>query len=589
MCTAEAFYFGGSGEESFGWLHLPPLHARPTVGLVLCSSFGIEDLSLHRSLRHIASEATSRCGIPALRFDYVNTGDSSGGDADQDANRDQLARWVKSVHVAIDALREAGGVQRVVLLGVRLGAMLAVLAASERADICACFAIAPVVRGRAYLREMRALQQATGAAGDAMTAVGGADTVFESGGFVLNAATQVALSTVDLTKLPRAPAPDVVIIERDDLSLPEKWPDALMNLGVNVSRLNVPGYAAMIDRPDRTQLPQAIVDVLCNRLTEWSVAAPLPAVHGGLEAVGPSKRRHSLDMQGAMEEPVTVPGTALFGVLTRPVGFAERACLGTVLMLNAGCIRRVGPSRVYVDLARSWARRGWWVFRLDVSGIGDSAAQAGSRDNDPYAASAAADVAAALAYLQSLPGAGKPGVVLGLCSGAYHSFKAAVSGAPMQRALMINPLTFFWKDGMSLDVDPASYQRSLTDGAKWRKLIRGQIKPLAVWRIVAGRMHKRCTRIMRSMARALGLSLQDDLVFELAMAARNAAPLQFVFSSSDPGESMLRDGGGAAVNRLQKQGDLTISRLDNADHIFTQLQARERLVRELDLLLNADH
>jgi len=72
---------------------------------------------------------------------------------------------------------------------------------------------------------------------------------------------------------------------------------------------------------------------------------------------------------------------------------------------------------------------------------------------------------------------------LGLCSGAYHAFKAAVGGAPLQTVVMINPLTFFWKEGMSLDA-PLTDRRVISEAHRyreaafrlhsWRKLMRGE-------------------------------------------------------------------------------------------------------------------
>lgn len=44
----------------------------------------------------------------------------------------------------------------------------------------------------------------------------------------------------------------------------------------------------------------------------------------------------------------------------------------TVILLNAGLIHRIGPSRVYVSIARALALNGHIVYRVDLDGIGDS-------------------------------------------------------------------------------------------------------------------------------------------------------------------------------------------------------------------------
>jgi len=112
----------------------------------------------HRALRHCA-EAAADAGIPALRFDYDGTGDSAGTDLDPD----RLSAWIASVHGAQRLCGARPACDRVCFLGVRLGATLAALAASERSDVAGLIALAPVVSGRAYTRELRALQMASGA------------------------------------------------------------------------------------------------------------------------------------------------------------------------------------------------------------------------------------------------------------------------------------------------------------------------------------------------------------------------------------------------------------------------------------------
>src|ERR1700712_3205613 len=114
-------FFGRASAPLFGWL---PCASRPaSIGLVICSPFGFEEVCWHRSLKRFA-EAAAANGIPTLRFDYAGCGDSQG-DAFDPATLDA---WIGSVHEAIDHLKASSGVHSVCLLGVRLGATLATLA-----------------------------------------------------------------------------------------------------------------------------------------------------------------------------------------------------------------------------------------------------------------------------------------------------------------------------------------------------------------------------------------------------------------------------------------------------------------------------
>src|SRR5690242_1473359 len=141
----EAHYFGSRSPDLFGWLHRAAGDEKPApapaLGLVICNPFGFEEVCAHRSLRHFAAAAAA-AGVPALRFDYAGCGNSRGDEFQPDT----LAAWIRSIHEAVERLKQATGVSRVCLLGLRLGASLAALAAALRNDVAAWIAIAPIVR-----------------------------------------------------------------------------------------------------------------------------------------------------------------------------------------------------------------------------------------------------------------------------------------------------------------------------------------------------------------------------------------------------------------------------------------------------------
>jgi len=63
-------------------------------------------------------------GFPVMRFDYSGTGDSSG-------SIQTLARWREETLVVVDAFKRRTGVQRVSLVGTRLGGTIAIQASYE--------------------------------------------------------------------------------------------------------------------------------------------------------------------------------------------------------------------------------------------------------------------------------------------------------------------------------------------------------------------------------------------------------------------------------------------------------------------------
>lgn len=120
---------------------------------VVCHPLGHEYVTLHRALRQLATQI-ARQGIGVLRFDYSGTGDSPGRLADA-----RLGAWRQEVGEAIDEARRLTGAERVALVGVRLGAVLALAAARERTDVGALALWDPVIWGRSYLSELARLDR----------------------------------------------------------------------------------------------------------------------------------------------------------------------------------------------------------------------------------------------------------------------------------------------------------------------------------------------------------------------------------------------------------------------------------------------
>jgi hypothetical protein len=279
-------------------------------------------------------------------------------------------------------------------------------------------------------------------------------------------------------------------------------------------------------------------------------------------------------------------GHRLFGVLTSPATpLGPRRGL---LLLNAGAVHHVGSNRLYVTLARRWAGLGHAVLRLDMSGIGDSPPRPGEPENVVYGDSAGKDIAAALAFLRR-----QPGVVevhaLGLCSGGYNAFKAAVAGLPLDGVLLINPLTFFYKPGMSLDplaehqvtYETERYKERLRSLDGWIKVARGDVNLGALVPVVTRRIGHVLRDRARDVARRAGIRIGDDLALELEAVAHRKVALRFLFSGGDPGLALLRAQGGATVERLRRRGQLAIDVIEGPDHTFTPVWSHAPLIATL--------
>src|SRR5215469_17302570 len=147
------FYFGTPRKELFGCLHLPDHDCCRDSGVVICQPFGHEYINSHRALRQLALRLVD-AGFPVLRFDYYGCGDSVGSISDGG-----VAEWVFNISQAISEVHKRIQVSSICLIGLRLGASLAVL--NAQMHHCASHLVLwdPVIAGERYLDRLVVLQK----------------------------------------------------------------------------------------------------------------------------------------------------------------------------------------------------------------------------------------------------------------------------------------------------------------------------------------------------------------------------------------------------------------------------------------------
>ncbi|HEX7703338.1 MAG TPA: alpha/beta fold hydrolase, partial [Kofleriaceae bacterium] len=537
---------GSSGRARFGWVH-----GNGSIGVVIVPPFGYEAVCAQRSLRHLA-DAAAAAGLTAVRFDLDGTGDSEGTDLDPD----RVPAWLASIDDACNLARTVGA-DRIVLVGIRLGATLATVAAGTRDDVAGIVSIATVPATKALVREGRALQMQLGLEPAPVGVAVPPEDVHEVLGFAQTAETRAALSAIDLAKATRAPAPAMLVIDRDDLPPNDKYVAALTALGVAVEHARLPGYVEMILDPHKAIVPVEIIAATIAFAAARPALATRAAPHVEL---APSVR-----FAGLTEEVVAIRD--LTALATTRTASPRRA----VILLNAGAVYRVGPNRLYVELARALPDA--LVIRIDQSGLGDSPPRGDSDENIVYSEHAIADVGAVVEWAR-VKGAREVAVV-GLCSGAYHAIKVGLAHA-VETIVPINPITFFWKPGMPLDFaafrvteDTNRYKQNMRSAAAWKKVLRGQVDLVRVARVVATRARDAIEHRGRDLLRRVRVPLSDDLGSELLALGRKGTAMRFIFAASEPGRAMLAEQGGSAVARLERAGRLSIDVIPNADHTFT--------------------
>lgn len=587
---ASPVYFASAERTLFGWLHGAGRHSAADFGVVICKPFGHEALCAHRGVTAFA-DAISATAVPVLRFDYAGTGDSSG----IDCRANQIETWVRDISSAVAEVRHRTGVRRVYLLGFRLGALLAAVAARENRAISGLVLIAPVVSGGSYLREARTVQLAATAA----EASAGQDSLLEGrcvldglevAGYSLSAASLAALPSLDMRNCEFESVSDLLIIDRSDLPVARTWTDILRRRGHRVDYRAMPGFVEMmLTTAYFAKVPQGMLQTTCDWFRRQA-AAPRPArprerADFTKPAVGEETSLHLPAAESSdasiIEKPVFLSGEAgLFGIVSHPRKDEVRR--RGVILFNTGADSHVGACDLSVVLARRWARRGYFVLRMDLSGLGDSDTRLGQVENDVFPPEALEDIGTAIGFMRGQYGV-REITLAGVCSGAYHALRAAVAGLPVQRILMVNPQNYFWRRGRTLeDLQPAEvvrnpkvYRQRILSASAWKRLLSGKVDISRILKIYMRRPLLAIHSIFRDVARRFGIRLRHDLGRELENIVRRGVRVVFVFARGEPGLDLLKIEAGTAIRRL---GELCRIRIiDSGDHTFTRRGPRKIL------------
>ncbi len=589
----DPIYFKSGENHLFGWLHLPNKGTTLGTGLIICNPFGYEAICAHRAIRALA-EAAAVVGIPALRFDYSGTGDST----DIPGDMEQIRVWSDDVDAAVRELRRRTGVEQICLVGFRLGALIAVIAAQEfKLKPIGLVAIAPVVSGRRYVAELRTTRLASmlGSESQEVDLPIIAEAKFPSmevSGFCISNTTLERLSQIDMLSLNEAPAQYVLVMDSALSSPGFKWAETVSSHNERCTYQVVPGLSQMlVTAPQFVVVPEELISVPCDWLLRRGSGVESVVLPPNLRSE--ERNQLSLNLLDRLGFDSTIIETPVsFGVETRLFGIAseparEERRRRAVILLNAGADYHIGANRMHVPLARRWARHGYLVLRMDLAGLGDSSTRAGRLNEDVFPPAALDDIKQAIDMIQRRYKIFDVTVV-GLCSGAYHALRCAVAGLPLSRVILINPQNYYWKEGTSLrDIqdaelvrNPRLYKSRLWSLQTWQKLLTGQVDIVYIGKIIAKRMHLAMGSWAREVARAFGVSLREDLGAELRSVVNRGVKVVFIFAQGEPGISLLRIHAGKSLDQLGARCRVHI--LGTGDHIFSKQVARAALENVLD-------
>ena len=542
-------------DGAVGWFH-PGSSGR---GVVVVGAHGYEDLCSRVTLFRLGEDLAA-AGLPTLRLETRDTGDA----ADLPAEADRVAAWTADVVAAVRWMRQTVGVGEIVLVGLRLGALLATAAAVELGDVDRLVLMAPPASGRTLVRELSILARLV----DGSTTGTTADGAIEIAGFRLEAATLTRLAAIDLTRFEHRPAAEVTLIGELGAAGFERIAAALAATGAGVDRLAFEGQARMMCDPTASEPALDTVAALVSRLAE-------NRPHG--EARTPRLPPGRIAGDGWVEERF-VFGDGLAGVLCRPA--APIAPRRSAIWLNSGRNPHIGWARQTVDLSRRAARAGVAVLRMDLAGIGDSPAKAHTPTPPLYHAVGKADVAAAIDEL-ARRGLTRPWVI-GACSGAHQAFHTALDDDRIAGIVLINQLCFLWDASYAMHLSAWMRARPHEFEIDARRVAASDggepgTGPLdRPWRLA-----KRVVSIGLDGYRRLraggagGRPGPVERSFR-ALAARGCA-VSIVLSEGDKAVGELELHTGRDGERIVDLPGLEILRLPDADHSLSSAAARSRL------------
>jgi len=376
-------------------------------------------------------------------------------------------------------------------------------------------------------------------------------------------------------------------------------------LGAGATRCDVErfsGYGGMMADPHKTVVPHEIIAGIRRWLEQQHEAASASSdrtIH--------LVRRHRTHVTMAVgdrtvrEEAFEFGSThGLFGVLTTPASAGASAPAPArqtaVILLNPGAVHRVGCNRMWVTWARSWAALGYTVLRMDIAGVGDSPAIDGMGENVTYDARSIDDVRAAIDALTERRGL-RRFVLAGLCSGAYLSFHAALAIQPLAGVMLLNPVTFCFKPGMSLDVTPARvfqqtthYREAFFRPDTWKKAWRGDIDMKSVAENIARRLMVVGAARFGPLLRRVGLmNNADHLDADMKRLADKGVDSLLVFADKEPGLEAIRLSAARTFRKLCDEGRFQLRMVPSTDHTFTPVWSQARLATALTDHLLARH
>ncbi len=442
-------------------------------------------------------------------------------------------------------------------VGIRVGATIAAAeAARHPLDVLVLWD--PCRSGRIFLREqaaLLALSQGRQARGDGSV---------KTPGFRYDSVTARDLGALDIAATGGPLATNICLVTRPGRTLDAEL-EARLAGGGDVHHDVAPGLDELLDADGQLmELPDETIDGLVAWISSVVPSAPAPFDAAPFDRADVPAVVAAGHGPAVVERPVRLGPAGLFGIVTEPEGEPDGdAPATTVVCLNMGRSRHIGPSRMWVDLARRWAAEGLRTFRFDLSGLGESNTRPGQLRDIMYPDEAVADIECVAEALS--PDDRARTVVIGVCSGAYHAIRGGVALAA-HGVCLVNPPPI---PGPAVPrqgyTTPHARHASADRVRRWALDLAGRRLP----RAVLARLPDGAWWAMNRFG--LRYSVSEDLV-RLVDAGSDV-----ILVGSGPELVRMSRGARRSLRRLGRSGRFRTQQVDDLEHSLLGPEDRDRV------------
>jgi pimeloyl-ACP methyl ester carboxylesterase len=321
--------------------------------------------------------------------------------------------WIEGIGHGVDLLRSLG-IGSISAVGMRMGAAILGTAAS-RTDLGIASLVFwdPCESGRSYMRELGALGALRREVTE--TEVRESTKMLE---YPLSEEAAARINRFTLTEPTIRPlAERQLMVVRDDRTVSSRfraqWASEYVEWTTTSEQaLLLESELSMSEQPEST------IELIRGWLTTPErVPSPFSS---------PLRRSDAIvicspDALTVRETVVELGFRKMFGVVTEPVGDVQGPL---VVMVNGINEDHVGPSRLWVELARRWATVGVRSVRFDYSELGESPWLPGQPKRPMFDRTQRQEIVNAVRAI--IPSTPDDAVMIGLCSGAQLALEAAL-------------------------------------------------------------------------------------------------------------------------------------------------------------------